>query len=319
MLAPIALFVYNRPEHTRHTVEALKRNALASESVLHIFADGAKPSTSEEGLQRIAEVRGIVRQINGFKEVILHLSEQNNGCAKSIINGVTSIVQQYGRVIVVEDDIETIPQFLSFMNKALDEYETDKRVWTIGGMNIDIRLPQQYTEKQDLYLVHRSCSWGWATWADRWKDIDWEVRDADHFFSNPKAMRRFDRGGEGMSQMLKDQLDGKIDAWDIVWDYHIYKHNGYCLRPIKSFTRNIGMDGSGTHYNDETSVDAQAPIFNPDIDTLRLTPHPRPNREVQRIFYNYWSDTPKLPWKTKIKRSIKKLLRQWGLMKIPQT
>ena len=132
MLAPIALFVYNRPEHTRHTVEALKRNALASESVLHIFADGAKPSTSEEGLQRIAEVRGIVRQINGFKEVILHLSEQNNGCAKSIINGVTSIVQQYGRVIVVEDDIETIPQFLSFMNKALDEADLDG----VAGGNI---------------------------------------------------------------------------------------------------------------------------------------------------------------------------------------
>ena len=129
MLAPIALFVYNRPEHTRHTVEALKRNALASESVLHIFADGAKPSTSEEGLQRIAEVREFVSHIKGFKEVILHLSDTNKGCARSVREGITEVVQQYGRIIVVEDDIETIPQFLSFMNKALDEYETDKRVW----------------------------------------------------------------------------------------------------------------------------------------------------------------------------------------------
>lgn len=315
MPAPIALFVYNRPEHTRHTIEALRENLLASESTLHVFADGAKPGTSEEGLQRITEVREIVNHIEGFREVIPHLSEENRGCAKSIINGVTSVVQQYGRVIVVEDDIETIPQFLSFMNNALDEYEADKRVWTIGGMNVDINLPKQYTDKHDLYLVHRSCSWGWATWANRWTDIDWEVRDADQFFSNPKAMRRFDRGGEGMSQMLRDQLDGKIDAWDIVWDYHIFKHNGYCLRPVKSFTRNIGMDGSGTHYNDECSVDAQAPLFDSNKDTLRLEPYLRPNREVQRIFYNYWSDTPKFSLSTQLKREIKKMLRQWGLMK----
>ena len=318
MHAPIALFVYNRPEHTRRTIKALRNNTLALESVLHVFADGAKAGTTDTGLKNIAEVREIVNNIEGFKEVILHLSERNNGCAKSIINGVTSIVQQYGRVIVVEDDIETIPQFLSFMNNALDEYEADKRVWTIGGMNVDINLPKHYTDKHDLYLIHRSCSWGWATWADRWKDIDWEVCDAERFFGNPRAMRQFDRGGEGMSQMLRDQLDGKIDAWDIVWDYHIYKHNGYCLRPVKSFTRNIGMDGSGTHYNDEISVDAQAPLFNPETDTLRLMPHPRPNSEVQRIFYNYWSDTPKLPWKTIVKRSIKKLLRQWGIMKKTQ-
>ncbi len=315
MLAHIALFVYNRPEHTRRTIEALKNNTLASESTIHVFADGAKNDTPTEGLKKIAEVREIASKIEGFKEVLLHFSNQNNGCAKSIINGVTSIVQQYGRVIVVEDDIETIPDFLSFMNRALDKYETDKRIWTIGGMNVDIKLPEKYTSKYDLYLVHRSCSWGWATWADRWKDIDWEVKDADRFFSSPKAMKRFDRGGEGMSQMLRDQLEGKIDAWDIVWDYHIFKHNGYCIRPVKSFTRNIGMDGSGTHYNDECSIDAQAPLFDPAKDSLRLESHLRPNREVQRIFYNYWSDTPKLSPSTKLKRGIKKLLRQWGFMK----
>lgn len=318
MISPIALFVYNRPEHTKRTINALQNNTFASESVVHVFADGAKPGTSEEGLKRIAEVRRFVSHIEGFKEVILHFSDTNKGCARSVREGVTEVVQQYGRVIVVEDDIETIPQFLSFMNKALDEYDSDKRVWTVGGMNVDICLPQRYTDKHDLYLVHRSCSWGWATWTDRWKDIDWEVCDADRFFGNTRAMRRFNRGGEGMSQMLKDQLEGKIDAWDIVWDYHIFKHNGYCLRPLKSFTRNIGMDGSGTHYNNEINVDAQAPFFNPGTDTLRLKPHPRPNREVQRLFYNYWSDTPKLSWKTTVKRSIKKLLRLWGLMKQPQ-
>lgn len=315
MLAPIVLFVYNRPAHTARTLAALKNNISATESILHVFADGSKKDANVETMAKIQEVRNIVSQIDGFAEVHLHLSETNKGCARSVREGITEVINQHGRAIIVEDDIETSPMFLSFMNHALDIYEPDKHIWTIGGMNVDIKLPEKYTAKHDLYLVHRSCSWGWATWADRWKDIDWEVRDADQFFSNPKAMRRFDRGGEGMSQMLRNQLDGKIDAWDIVWDYHIFKHNGYCLRPVKSFTRNIGMDGSGTHYNVESSSDAQAPLFDPDKDMLRLEPHLHPNREVERIFYNYWSDTPKLSPSTQLKRGIKKQLRQWGIMK----
>lgn len=318
MTTAIVLFVYNRPLHTRRTIEALKRNKGADESILHVFADGAKDGASKETMDKIHEVRDIISHIDGFAEVHLHLSETNKGCARSVREGITEVVGHYGRAIIVEDDIETSPIFLSFMNQALDTYESNKRIWAIGGMNVDIKLPEKYTSKHDLYLIRRTCSWGWATWADRWKDIDWEVKDADRFFSNPKAMKRFDRGGEGMSQMLRDQLNGKIDAWDIVWDYHIFKHNGYCLRPVKSFTRNIGMDGSGTHYNDKCSIDAQAPLFDPAKDSLRLEPHLRPNREVQRIFYNYWSDTPKLSSLTILKRGIKKLLRQWGFMKQPQ-
>lgn len=317
MYAPIALFVYNRPEHTRRTLEALKHNEGASESTLHVFADGPKPEAPEEGIRRIDETRNLVRNITGFAHVELHFAEQNKGCFRNVVDGITEVLRTNSRVIVVEDDIKTIPQFLSYMNHALNVYEQRKDIWTIGGMNVDIKLPEKYTDKHDLYLVHRSCSWGWATWANRWSNIDWAVRDADEFFSNRRKMLRFERGGEGMCQMLKDQLDGKIDAWDIVWDYHIYKHNGYCLRPAKSFTRNIGMDGSGTHYNEEGPADAQAALFDPSKDTLRLEPHLHPNREVQRLFYNYWADHPQLPFSTIIKQRVKKVLRNWGLMKRP--
>lgn len=319
MLAPIALFVYNRPEHTRRTIEALQQNEMAGESVLHVFADGPKMDASMDTKCRIDEVRAIVNDINGFKEVHLHLSVWNKGCARSVREGVTEIVEHYERAIVVEDDIVTCPQFLSYMNEALDMYANDHRIWSIGGNNINISLPENYLARHDTYLAHRTCSWGWATWADRWHDIDWEVKDAFKFFADLRAIRRFERGGEGMAQMLRNQLEGKIDAWDIVWDYHIYKHNGFCLRPVKALAYNIGMDGSGTHYKSiDNPVEGQAPLFNPKSDTLHLEPHIRPNREVQRIFYNYWSDTPILPWKTTVKRNIKKLLRQCGLMKQPQ-
>ena len=46
-LAPIALFVYNRPVHTLQTLVSLKNNDLAKESVLFIYADGPKPGSDE--------------------------------------------------------------------------------------------------------------------------------------------------------------------------------------------------------------------------------------------------------------------------------
>ena len=147
------------------------------------------------------------------------------------------------------------------------------------------------------------------------KDIDWEVKDAEQFFSSNRKMKRFDRGGEGMAQMLRDQLEGKIDAWDIVWDYHVFKHNGYGLRPVKSFTQNIGMDGSGTHYNQGNPSDPQAPLFDPSKDTIRFEKRLRPDKEVQRVFYNYWSNTEKQSFATQAKRFIKRLLSSIGLMK----
>ena len=315
--APIILFVYNRPTHTAKTLEALKHNEIANKSILHVFADGPKKDATEETLTKISKVRDVVSQINGFAEVHLHFSETNKGCARSVREGITEVIDKYGSAIIVEDDIEATPYFLSYLNQALQVYEGQKNIWTIGAYGVDIKLPDRYIDNHDLYLVHRSCSSGWATWADRWNGIDWEVSDAEAFFLSEKKMKRFDRGGEGMSRMLNDQLHGRIDAWDIIWDYHIYKHDGYCIRPIKSFCVNIGFDGSGTHCVPEEPLPS-APLYNPARDTLRLEPHLRPNREVQRIFYNYWSDTPKLSLSTQLKRGIKKLLRQLGLMKQPQ-
>lgn len=317
MNAPIALFIYNRPEHTRRVVEALRNNTLASQSVLYVFDDGPKEDATPEQKMKIEEVRNVSNTIEGFKEVHLMFSEKNKGCAQSIIDGVTYVVNKYGRVIVLEDDIITIPLFLQYMNDALDFYVNDRRIWSVGGMNIDIKLPVAYTKKHDLYLVHRGCSWGWGTWADRWQNIDWEVHDAERFFASKRKMRHFDRGGEGMTQMLRDQQNGRIDSWAIIWDYHVFKHNGYGLRPVKSFTRNIGMDGSGTHYNNDNPSDPQAPLFDPEHDTIRFEKNIKPSREVQRLFYNYWSSEEKLFLSTRIKRKIKKMLRAIGLMKQP--
>lgn len=251
-LAPIILFVYNRPWHTQQTVEALQKNELAAESDLFIFADGPKPDASEECLANISKVRNYIHDIDGFKSITIEESPENKGLANSVIAGVTRIINQFGKVIVVEDDIVTHPFFLRFMNEALDFYIDDERIYSIGAFMDDIIIPNNY--HNDVFVCRRIETWGWATWQDRWNLAEWDI-DKYYILKHPtrKEIKRLCRGGDDLWPLLQMQASGKIDSWAARWQYNLTINNGLCLRPIWTFVNNIGMDGSGTHCNNITN------------------------------------------------------------------
>jgi glycosyl transferase family 2 len=239
-LAPIVLFVYNRPQHTRRTVKALAENDLSNQSDLIIFSDAAKDG---DAAPQVEEVREYLKTITGFKSVQVVERNENWGLAKSIVQGVTDIVNQYGKVIVLEDDIITSIAFLQFMNQALDFYEQEKKIWHISGWSYPIA-----TEGLgDVFLWRAMNCWGWATWADRWQ----------HFEKNPDALienwtseekKRFDLDGSGVFwSQVKANAAGKINTWAIFWYATIFKKHGLCVNPAVSYVENVGLDGSGVH------------------------------------------------------------------------
>lgn len=245
MLAPIILFTYNRPSHTRKTIEALQNNELASESILYIFADGEKENIKPEQKNDIHKVREYIHNITGFKNIIIEEAPTNKGLANSVIYGVTKIINKYGKAIVIEDDIITNPFFLHFMNDCLKVYEHREDIFMIGGFNQRFRFPWWY--RKDVYLAHRVCSWGWATWKSRWDKADWEIIDYQKMYEDTQLQTTFNRGGNDLFPMLKAQMEGRIDSWAIRWEYCLYKNNATCIRPRKTLVENCGFDGSGVH------------------------------------------------------------------------
>lgn len=310
ILSPIVLFVYNRPWHTKQTVEALKRNELAEESVLFVYADGPKPGATEEQLNKIRETRAYVRQITGFKEIHIEEAEKNKGLANSIIGGVTKIVNQYGKVIVVEDDLVTHRFFLRFINEALSVYEDDMRIFMITGCNYNVKIPSCYKKK--VYIAHRSGSHGWGTWKDRWDLADWEVKGFDALHRDPVEVKRFNRGGEDMMPMLQAQMEGKIDSWAIRWDYCMYKNDAYCLRPVETLVNNIGFDGTGIHCGSINSDELLAPTYHHSTYRFWLRKNIKPNAKVEEAFWNFNSGnwTEEVPFAKRFKRRIKRVFRK---------
>ena len=174
MYAPIVIFAFNRLEPLKKCVAALLENSEAAETDLIVFVDG--PRAMKEGeAEKVAMVREYVKTITGFKSLTYHFSEVNKKLGPSIIAGVTEVVNQYGRAIVIEDDLISSHNLLAYMNQGLDRYVQDKNVWSISGFSCKVKVPKGYDA--DAYFCPRSTSWGWATWKDRWMKCDWELKD----------------------------------------------------------------------------------------------------------------------------------------------
>lgn len=249
IIAPIVLFVYSRPWHTQKTIEALQKNSLAIQSELFIYSDAAK---NEDSIKSVNQVREYIDKIDGFKKVTVIKRDKNWGLANSIIDGVTTIINEYGKIIVLEDDIVTSPSFLNFMNKALDFYQNEEKIFSITGFSFSTEF-MKFTGDSvaDVYLHLRPMSWSWATWKSEWQGIDWEIHDFNEFASSRKKIRQFNLGGTDLTNMLKAQMNGQLDSWYIRWCYNAFKRQKFTIYPKISFVNNIGHDNTGVHCGDD--------------------------------------------------------------------
>ena len=242
-LSPIALFTYNRPRHTRQAVETLKKNEPAVESELYIFSDGPK-TIADEPLVR--EVREYIKTIDGFKTVSVVERDRNLSLADSVIVGISVMFERFDSVIVVEDDLLVHPQFLEFMNHSLHRFRDSIRVFSVTGFSYPpdvVGIPPDYPFT--TYFAYHS--WGWATWKDRWEKTDFVVPEYPTFRNDREMQKRFNRGGEDLSDMLSMQMMNRINSWAIRFCFSHFKHDAYCLYPVRSLVRNIGFDEEATH------------------------------------------------------------------------
>jgi hypothetical protein len=233
-LAPVVLFTYKRLETLKITLGALLANRLAAESDLIIYSDGPKSQDDEFIIQ---EIRMYLQTITGFKSVRIYESKTNKGLATSIISGVSEVMADYHKVIVLEDDLITSSNFLEYMNQALDHYEHNPQILSISGFSPIIRG----LDYDEVYYTKRASSWGWACWEDRWNKIDWQSHSYKDFKTDRQAQSRFNKMGSDMSLMMKRQMQGKIDSWAIRFCFHQFQNNLFSVYPSLSKVQNIGF------------------------------------------------------------------------------
>lgn len=301
MYAPILLFVYNRPEHTRRVIESLKANAEAADSELFIYADQARPETD---IQQVSEVRRLIRSTDGFKQVTVIEREKNWGLARNVIDGVTTQVNAHGRVIVLEDDLVVAPHFLRFMNDALEMYKNEEKVGHIQACDFtkDPSLP-------DTFLIRWTGSWGWATWERAWKHFNPDGKELLSRLEERHLTRYFDfNGNYPFTRMLRRQIAGKNNSWAIRWNASLFLDGILSLNVGKSLVQNTGFDGSGTNCGGG-GLYASDLWMNP-LPVSPISPVEE-NKEARKVFERYYRRTNCF-WAKAIRRIRRTLKGDFG-------
>ncbi|MBI9062164.1 MAG: glycosyltransferase [Marinilabiliaceae bacterium] len=285
-IAPIVLFVYNRPEHTRKTLEALAKNDLAEQSTLYIIADGPKENITDDQFSKIKETRNIIKERLWCKEVLIEEKEENWGLANSIVKGVTEIVNKYGSIIVLEDDIVPERGFLKYMNEALSLYKDNEKVMHISAY---IYPYNKKCNEDTLFLNILTC-WGWATWKRAWQYYDGDTDTHLKSFHTKAQIKKFNIEGHAnyYEQLILNKI-GHINSWAVKWYASWLKKGGFSLAPSYSIIKNIGLDGTGVH-KDNTSLFNNKTVNQINVTQIPLIENTSIRNEINKFYKKVQKD-----------------------------
>lgn len=300
-LSPIALFCYSRLIHLKKTLHSLKSNPESKYSDLYIYSDF--PKNTDE-LTKVTEIRAYLKTLSGFKSITVIEREKNFGLSQSILSGVSKVLELHGTVIVLEDDLELSPYFLSYMAEALALYQDNPQVASIHGYTLPVKSKLPGT----FFLKGADC-WGWATWKRAWNTFE---QDGEFLLKNLIQKNRtceFDLDGYvGNTQMLKDQIAGKNDSWAIRWHASCFLNNMLTLHPGRSLVKNIGLEGTGQHCVKDFALDTQLSFEPPVLKKIE----PSESQEALIAYKQFY----KSQRKSFLVRTIKSILKRLRVLKI---
>ena len=247
METPVVMFGYNRPELQSMVMKCFADCDGASERDIFVFLDGPRKDSDNAQSDKIKEMLERYK-VERFPRMRIIKRERNYGCRENIVQGITQVLNEYGRAIVIEDDILVSKTFLRFMDAALDFYEGDKRIWCINGFQKYIfNVPKDY--KYDVYLAYTNCAWGWATWRDRWAQVDFDMRDYPEYIKSPANVKKINEVSYILKPLLDSQYRGALKAWDAQCWFHMVRNDLYAIEPRYQMSKNIGCVPNSEHYS----------------------------------------------------------------------
>lgn len=276
MKAPICLFVYKREDTTRQLLDSLRKCPECIDSELHVFMDEAR---NDKEAHAVEQVRALFDDLKGFKAIHTYPARMNKGMARSVIEGVTQVLKENESIIVLEDDLVVAPDFLTFMNAALDTYRDRSDIWSISGYTPQIKELES-RNSEEVFLVPRAQCWGWATWRDRWETVDWEVSDYNKLKHSKTLREAFNQGGNDLFRTLEMEQNDRIESWAVRWAYAASKLNKWTVNPVQSKVQNIGLKSSQSHvgwHDERHHVDLRG-------NTTTLDPNIQPDDNLVKAF-----------------------------------
>jgi len=213
--------------------------------LLYVFCDGAKINSNNDDRTKVLEVQELVRNVSFCKDLIVTIRDVNFGLAKNVIEGVSEIINVHGKVIVLEDDLLLSTGFLSYMNKALDLYESKYKVKQVSGYLFPINIDRN----NGSFFLPVTNTIGWGTWKKEWNDLDFEAKGYRELSKNKKLRKSFNLDGSfNYANMLEKQMkNSSFGSWAVLYWWNVFKSKGFVLYPDYALVQHNDFNHSGSH------------------------------------------------------------------------
>lgn len=247
METPVLFCIFNRPEVTRKTFEAIRRARVEN---LFVVADGPRTYRAGEN-ELVNQTREIINEIDWPCNLKTNFSDSNLGCKYRMSSGISWAFEQTEQLIIVEDDCLPSDSFFGFCENLLHRYEDADDIMMISGDNFQM----QNVTSDSYYFSKWAHIWGWATWRRAWNlyDLELESWPALRESNGWSAFVDSDLERAHWTHTFDQQHEGMIDTWDFPWMYTCWVNQGLCILPNVNLVSNLGFAADATHTTDDQS------------------------------------------------------------------
>lgn len=239
----VVIFAYNRALNLSKLLDSIIESENWEKFEYFIYIDGPKLNEQPEAIWEVRKLAESFKDKVGASKVYIISRSYNIGLAQSVIQGVTEVFKNKRKAIILEDDLVLSKKSLMYFSRALDIYENEPKVGAICGY-----VPFKLHSQESTFFLNEASSWGWATWSDRWRGVNWNSKYLYEKIINSNRVYEFDSlGTYPFTEMLSLQNNEKIDSWAIRWQANLFLDNKLCLYPKESLINNLGFRGVGTH------------------------------------------------------------------------
>lgn len=166
-LPPIFMTAFVRPDLLEPVLDGILKQTVMPEKII-AAVDGARRESDLPGIKGCLE---LLQTKCGDIEVEIIERPENLGCDRSIVQGISQVLETHDALIYLGDDNLPNPYFYETICRLLSAYRDEPRIASISayaGLPAALEIP----ENCDFLTSRRLFDWGFATWGHKWREIN---------------------------------------------------------------------------------------------------------------------------------------------------
>jgi hypothetical protein len=219
--------------------------AILKPKLILLSVDGPRANRVND-MELVRQTQEMVNEITWDAEIRTRFRDSNLGLRKAVVDAVNWTISEYGKAIVLEDDVRVGPESFDYFNFNLDRFKTERTIAHINGYNLVPVENLSQPDRQSRLSIYPE-SYAWATWDRAWRKYDDDLTWAKNAsLEELKSIVGTAFGALKWKQNFSDASAERIDTWAYRWLASMWEHKWLMVSPNRNLSTYSGWT-NGTH------------------------------------------------------------------------